>query len=322
MIILLYGEDNFSSEVKLNKLKKEFFTKNTSNASSSVFDFNEGDFSNEIKIAIRSNGLFAKESLVVVKNLLDQKNIFVKEDILNFLVNNLNNINSSTDLLIFWESKNPKKNNKLFKWLKSNIKSEEFIKLKENQLSKWVKDRFLSLGVEIAGDIVDMLVINNKDNLNTLNNEIIKIATLIGKDKITESLSIEIKKLINSKFEANIFETIEFLSSGNKQKALEMLHKQLDKGDDPFYILSMYIYQFRNLLKIAQFYFMGNTNQYEIASLAKLHPFVVQKGMQQLRGFNLEKLKTIYRELEKIDQQAKIGKVSVELGLDLMIAKL
>ena len=103
---------------------------------------------------------------------------------------------------------------------------------------------------------------------------------------------------------------------------MQTLHNQLDKGDDPFYILSMYIYQFRNLLKIGDFYFSGINNNFEIAKLTKLHPFVVQKGMSQLRNFNLQKLKDIYRILEKIDIEAKSGKRDIKLGLEMLISQI
>ncbi|MFA6183876.1 MAG: DNA polymerase III subunit delta [Parcubacteria group bacterium] len=322
MIIFLYGEDNFRSIDKLNQIKKEFFAKNTSNAPSSVFDFREGDFWNEFKRAIKSRGLFAKNSLVIVKNFLTQENDYSKNEVIDFFLNNADDVKSQENIIIFWEEKKPKKNDKMFKWLLDNSKKEEFSKLNDAQLRKWIEHKFLSLDLEIPLNIIEKLIVNKSDNLFFLDNEITKITNFINGDKIGVELDTMIELLINSKAEANIFKTIEFISSGNKKQALEMLHKQLDQGDDPFYILSMYIYQFRNLLKIGEFYFYGKTNHQEIAKIVKLHPFVVQKGMEQLRGFTQLQLRNIYKDLEKVDRNAKKGKQDIKLGLDLMIAKL
>jgi len=108
----------------------------------------------------------------------------------------------------------------------------------------------------------------------------------------------------------------------NKKKALKLLQDQLKKGDDPFYILSMYVYQFRNLLKIGEFFWQGRTNQYEVAKLTKLHPFVVQKGMAQLRNYDENKLKGIYQKLQDIDTGSKTGKIDIKLALDKFVAEI
>ncbi|MGW8185438.1 MAG: DNA polymerase III subunit delta [Candidatus Moraniibacteriota bacterium] len=322
MIIFLYGEDSFRSTEKLKKIKEEFFKKNTSNASSSVFDFKEKNFSDELKTNIKSKSLFSQNLLVIVKNFLNQIDSSQKDDLIDFLKNNLEGINSSEDMLVFWENENPKKNDKSFKWLRDNVKSIEFLNLNDAQIKKWIEEKFLAFNIKIDENIANKLIGNKNGDLFAIDKEILKIVNFVGDDKLSQDLIKQIDKLINSSIEANIFQTIEYISSGNKKQALKMLHQQIAQGDDPFYILSMYIYQFRNLLKISEFYFQGRTNNFEIAKIIKLHPFVVQKGMQQLKGLDYRKIKEIYQKLEKVDQEAKSGKMSINLGLDLFIAGL
>ena len=320
MIVFLYGEDKFRLNEKLKQLKEEFFKKNPSNATSSVFDFGEGNFYNEFKIAMKSRGLFSQNYLIIAKNLLSQENAGLREDFVNFFTDNLDNANSPENIIIFLENEKPKKNDKIFKWLIRNSKSEEFSKLSNVQLRNWIEKRFLSLGAKVDSKIIDSLVSSKNGDLFAIDGEISKIVNFIGKDDFNEDLSDQVAKFLSSNVEANIFQTIEFIASGNKQKALELLHQQLAQGSDPFYILSMYVYQIRNLLKIADFYFQGNTNYTEVSKIIRVHPFVVQKGMQQLRSLDFAKLKNIYQELEKIDEKAKKGKMSVEVGMDLLIA--
>jgi DNA polymerase III delta subunit len=84
----------------------------------------------------------------------------------------------------------------------------------------------------------------------------------------------------------------------------------------------MYIYQFRNLLKVGDYYFSGLSDKYAIAKKTKLHPFVVQKNLAQLSQFSLNSLKNIYQKLEEIDYKVKNGEIEIELALDKFIMEL
>lgn len=322
MIAFIYGEDNFRSAEKLKQLKEEFFKKNTSNASSSVFDFSEEDYWPKLKAALKSKGLFSQNSLIIIKNLLSQEGLNSRFEIIEFLENQFKSIDYSDDFIIFWEGSKIKKNDKIFKWLIKNSKSQEFNKLEGLLLKKWVEEKFLNFNIKVDGEVSNNLINNKNGDLSAIDKEILKIANYIGENEIKEDLSGQVTKLINSSVEANIFQTVELISSGNKKQALEMLHRQLEQGDDPFYILSMYIYQIRNLLKIAEFYFQGSLNNIEISKIIKLHPFVVQKGIQQLRNLDFNKLKEIYKKLEKIDEDAKRGRKDIGIGMELLIAEL
>jgi len=320
MIKFIYGEDTFRLNEKLKNLKEEFFKKNTSNSILGVFDFAEGNFLNELKIKAKSQGLFSQKVLLVVKNIIAGKNKEIEADLLSFLEKFLEEKSDDVEI-IFWENGKLAKNNKIFKFFLEKFSSEEFEILKGEALKKWIRNNFLDFDIKINPEIIDELAQGEAIDTSLINNEILKIVNYIGEDKENFNQE-ETKKLISARSEADIFRTIEFLSSGNKKMAMQTLHNQLDKGDDPFYILSMYIYQFRNLLKIGDFYFSGINNNFEIAKLTKLHPFVVQKGMGQLRNLNLEKLKKIYQTLEKIDIEAKTGKRDVKLGLEMLISEI
>ncbi len=132
----------------------------------------------------------------------------------------------------------------------------------------------------------------------------------------------DVALLVRSKVDSTMFETIEAVSSGNKSRALTLLHEQIAKGEDIFYILSMYTYQIRTLLKIGDFYWQGMTSAPQIAQAAKLHPYVVQKSLSQVRNLSEEKIKQMLRDLAQIDQEAKTGKIDPVLALDKFIVAL
>lgn len=313
MLIFLYGNDVFRSTEKLNDLKENFLKKNTSNANSSVFDFSENDSFEKLQSMFLAEGLFSSKKLVIVKNIIDSADKEVQEKMVKYLEKN----NLSKDItIIFWEKNEPRKNGRLFKKLVENCKSENFEKLLGAKLTSWVKEEFDKREVVINSGTINKLISFVGDDLFQMENEIDKLSNFAGRRAVKEE---DIDLIVKSKIEANIFDTIEAIGAREKGRALKFFHEQIEKGDDPFYILSMYIYQFRNLIKIGSFYFDGINDREVIARETKLHPFVVQKGIIQLREFSLRKLKLIYKQLEELDGDIKTGKVEIREAMDRFI---
>jgi len=340
MILFLYGNDNFRSWGKAVAIKNKFLRKDKIGSGLSIVDFEENNERIKLSEIAGVQGLFSSKRLVVIKNLILSGTSGDQQEVLDFLKTGAKNIQASQDtVLVFWEKELPRKNNKLFKFLLANSKNQNFEKLSGGKLSAWALKRIQNLGGKISQPALNKLIIYVGNDLLQMNNEIEKltsyvscskyhVASIKGKNienqllKERQIQEQDVNLLVKSKIEANIFETIDALASRNKKIALKLLHDQLEKGDDPFYIFSMYVYQFRNLLKIGGFYFQGNTNQYEIAKAAKLHPFVAQKGIAQLRGFTLIQLKKIYKRLGELDLQIKTGKIDIVLALDRFVVSI
>ncbi|MDP1884481.1 MAG: DNA polymerase III subunit delta, partial [Candidatus Moranbacteria bacterium] len=100
------------------------------------------------------------------------------------------------------------------------------------------------------------------------------------------------------------------------------VQEHLKKGDDPFYVFSMYVYQFRIILKVADLDGQYHGNDYAIAQASGLHPFVVKKSLSQVRNFPMAKLKEIYQKLSDLDTQIKTGRIDIRVALDKFIVEL
>ena len=103
----------------------------------------------------------------------------------------------------------------------------------------------------------------------------------------------------------------------NKKGALNLLHKHLEKGDSPFYLLSMVAFQFRQLL-IAKQKIIDNQSFKNL----RWRPFVIEKTKALSEKFSFEQLKKVYEQISRIGLDTKTGKISPELGLDLFVAYL
>lgn len=316
MIIFLYGEDEFRSLEKLAEIKNKFQEKNKEGASLSVFDFAEKDWRiGDIITNISSGGLFSSKKLVVIKNIISSKTDPDEEKLEKFLKAEAKKEKSDL-ILIFWESGNVKKGLKLYKLLQKIAKCQEFELLEGAKLNNWISGKIAQSNVAISPAAADKLIVFVGNDLNLLSREIEKLAVYKNKGEITEE---DIEKLVKSRIDTDIFKTIDALARGDKKTALKMLHEHLEDGEDPFYLLSMYFYQFRNLVKVkplAEKYVFPA----EIATRLKMHPFVVRKSLDQASNFSWEKLKKLYGNLCDIDFESKTGKTDIQLALDKFVA--
>lgn len=324
MLIFLFGEDDFRSHQKTLELKNKFLQSDKSGSGLSAFDFQDKISVNKVIDVLNLPNLLAPKRLVLVKNIISSGSLDSQKEILEYLKKNSKTLEEDKDLIIvFWESVLPPKTNALNKFLQSreNIKKQNFEKLSGTKLNQWILKRMLELDAEakISQPALDKLLIYVGSDTNVLDKEIQKLVNFASGRMITEE---DAEDLVKANLDANIFATVDALGRNDKKLAFQLLHRHLEKGDDPFYILSMFVYQFRNMLKVADFREKGITDERQIAAQTKLHPYVVKKSLAQVRSLSFQKLKQIYKKLGEIDFQIKTGKIGIELALDKFVAEL
>ena len=283
---------------------------------------------------LATNNLLAPKRLVIMKNMILEGTDGARENMLAFLRDQKWLADDKDTVAVFWEADNPpaggKKSDVLFKYLfksaSGRSKKQEFEKLTGIKLSQWALRRIkkISESASISRPALEKLLAFAGEDMHFLNNEIEKLAAYADGKMITEE---NVELLVRANLGSNIFNTIDAIGANNKKEALGLLHRHLEKGDDPFYLLSMFVYQFRNLLKVADFKNQFGADEYAIAREGKMHPFVVKKSLAQIRNFSLagqalDKLKNIYQELGELDTAVKTGKVEIKLALDKFIVEL
>jgi DNA polymerase III delta subunit len=320
MFIFLYGADTFRSNEKLSAIKNKYLEKNSSGTDLSVLNYEDSSVKS-LENIISARGLFSNKHLAVVRNILLNGSLEQQKSMLDFLKSNPHLENDSDDVVVFFESGSPKKNSSLFKFLSFHSKKQEFALLDGVHLINWALTYAKKISTEISfsRNALNVLLSATENDLYLLSNEIGKLINYKGKGTITEE---DVSLLIKSRASSTIFETIEALFQGNKKLALDLFHQQIAKGEDVFYIMSMYAYQIRTILKIGDFYWRGITNAQQIAKASGLHPYVVQKSLSQIRNSNQDKAKQMLCDLAKIDQESKIGKADPILALDTFIVSI
>ena len=311
MIIFLYGQDSFRSRQKLEEIVAHYKESGKSGLnliSLDAKDINFSDFYDNFKIS----SMFAEKKLIILKNVFANKNFqedFIKE---------VKSIEELKDVVLVYESEEPDQRLKLFKALLKECKCQEFSFLAGLNLRKWAHEEFQKSGQKVNMDALDLLLNYVGNDLWRLSGEISKLSSF-KKDGTVKKDDIEL--FVKPRIELDIFKTIDALAAKNKKQALALLHKHLDGGEVPLYLLSMIAYQFKNLLVVKELAQKGLMYA-SIVKKSGLHPFVVKKTYYACNQFSFEELKKIYQRIFQVDLDIKTGKVEAETALDLLVSSI
>lgn len=308
MIIFIYGSDTLRSRKKLAEIIKHYKESNKKGLDLKYLDAENLGFE-DLQKEIQQSSIFQEKKLLILRN------VFSQDDFRNKFSKNHKDFLGSQNIIVLFEEKNIPANSKLLKVLAKDAKCQAFEPLGEAELEKWVRTEIRGLDGQISEEAVGKLLEFVGSDLWRLDNEIKKLVSFKKKKKV-ESEDIEL--LVRPKIETDIFKTIDAMAQKNKKKALFLIHKHLEKGDAPLYLLSMINFQFRNLLVVKDLMEKGKP-YYAILKLVKLHPFVVKKSYQQAGRFSYLELKKIYQKIFRVDLDIKTGRLRPETALDMLI---
>ena len=330
MIIFLYGEDSMRSRGKLEELKTKFKSEVDPNGSSLTVLDGENTTIGKVNDAVASPSLFVRKRMVVIENIFKNKN----KDLLSDLVEYFEKISQKketdeSNIVIFWDEINPDNRLKLFGFLKKQKFVQHFKPLSNTEATEWVKQKIEQRGSKIRHQAALHLTGIFGVDLWQLNNEINKLISYkAGQQKSLlqdrEEVMIEVpdvEMLARGNVDENIFALTDAISQKNKGLALELLEKEIEAGIVDAVLIHMVIRQFKILLQVRQAIETGMSSR-KIINQLKLHPFVVQKSLTQVRKFTLDVLKKSINELVDIDMNIKTGQVDARPALSSLIARI
>jgi DNA polymerase III subunit delta len=304
MIIFLYGKDTYRLKEKLESIIKEYQKKNPSGLNIRFLE--EKETFKDIEDEDKQTPMFDEKRLIVVKNIFSSEKM--KEDLLK----RHEKISSSENIFVFYQEGEVKKKEKLLElFLKG--KNQEFAPLSSKKLFLWIKEEFLKNNVEVEESAIYRLMEIGGDDLWRIKNEIDKLS--LYKNKISKE---DVEEFVKKDVHPNIFETIEAIAENDKEKALFLFYDHLEKGDNILYILSMIVYQFRNLVLVRDL-IEKNYPYNEMVKKSKLHPFVFRKTYNQAKKFSFQELEEIYDKLFLIDLKTKTGQTDPVLAIHLFL---
>ncbi|OGM97857.1 MAG: DNA polymerase III subunit delta [Candidatus Yanofskybacteria bacterium RIFCSPHIGHO2_01_FULL_41_21] len=325
MIIFLYGDDTFRLYENRESVIKSYKAKHGSGFNFFRIDACPNDWSPsvgrgalpsviaQVTEAIKSVSLFDEVKLILINNIFS--NLQTAKDLHELFTKH--KIATSKEIVILATHSGtvtqarPKELLAFLSDSKNLIRN--FTNLEGAQLQAWIKKEVATLGVSFAsGALARFIAIGGMDSWARIHN----LNKLANYSKNTISIA-DIDLLIKTETEPNVFEFIDALGSGRKAQAFSLLCGELAHGRDPYYLLSMVMYQFRNMLMVKDFA-DRNISSAQIAQKAGIHPFVVKKMLSATARLSLIDIKRLYQEILDLEQGTKQGKRDLEDGLFML----
>ncbi|MCU0678910.1 MAG: DNA polymerase III subunit delta [Planctomycetes bacterium] len=346
MIIFLYGEDTYRSRQKLKEFKDKFRREVDPAGSSLVTIDGENMNVAKIKEIIGSPSLFAKKRMIIIERLFSQKNKITLDEVHDYLfkthglgsrsIRAAGKEGAGTEtaptgnILIFWEEIDEPGKFGIPFWqnLCGLRHAQKFKKLSNTETIAWVKQEVSRRGADIRPAASVRLASLAGANLWQLTNEIEKLVgfkkgqadkLIVGDRPVIEAADVDC--LVKGQLDENIFALTDAIGNKNKAEALRRFELELDAGVTEHHLLHMILRQFRTLLMVRQSLDKGLSPR-QISSRLRLHPFVAQKSLNQVRNFSLPVLKNIFLRLVQTDQAVKTGQADAKTALTMLLAKI
>mgnify|MGYP001070056115 CR=1 FL=1 len=322
MILFLYGPDTFRSKRKLSEIIEKYRLKYKSGLNFAKIELSEDNL-NELREIIETTSMFQERKLIVLKNVFSLSKSLQKR--ISEYLKKRELFESKNIILIFFEEGEIKNKNNLFKLLlKRSFKEQEFKEPPLSDTKVFIKKETEKLHGKIHPLALEKLIFYYGNNLWQLENEIKKLISF-KKGGVIQAEDIE--NLCEANINLNIFDTIEAISKKNKKRALKLVSKHFQAGENELKILAMIIYQFRILIKIKSI-LEENKNNIKSSKLHQqfqksgVHPFVIKKTFPIIKNFSMEELKSIYQKLFNLDLKIKTGKIEPKLGIEMFVMEL
>lgn len=304
MIVTLNGENSYGLQTALRQFVDKFVKEHDDLALERI-DCEEAEFS-QIKEALTSMPFLASKKMVVLRAPSTNKQFVEAAEQL------LSEIPETTDVILV-EPKLDKRQS-YYKYLKKSTDFREFPELDINGIAKWLVDEAKTRKGAISFGDARYLAERVGTDQQLLYNELEKL--ILYEPKISRQT---IDLLTDPSPQSTIFQLLDSAFAGNTKKAIALYNEQRAMKVEPVQIISMLSWQLNTLAIVKT---AGGKPSQEIARDAKLNPFVVQKSQGIASKLSLADLKTLVKDLLKIDVDSKRTNLDVDEALHHYILRL
>ncbi|HSX45201.1 MAG TPA: DNA polymerase III subunit delta [Candidatus Saccharimonadales bacterium] len=304
MITTLTGPNSFEIQHRLKQLVKKFVDEHGDLALERL-DGEEISF-DRIQNSIESLPFLASKKLVVLRSPGANKDFTEK------FKQAFDRQADSTDLIIV----EPKLDKRLsyYKFLKSKTEFIECNELDARQLANWLSKEAQKRDGQLSPNDAYYLVERVGLNQQMLFNELQKL--LEYNPKITRQT---IDLLTEETPQSTIFQLIDAAFAGNPKRALKLYDEQRRLKVEPLNIMGMLAWQLHILAVVKT---AGQRSVAEIASQAKINPYVVQKNQTIAKKLSYVELKKLITEVTELDEKLKTTAIDPDEALKNLLFNL
>lgn len=304
-VFLFMGDDGFEKSKVLSYWKSEFAKKH-GEINMTEFDLSDSQTEiSEVFAHIMSHPMFGEKRLVTIKGYpfgtidkVDSRKQSFEENIEN-VIDQI----PDTNLCVF-VCGIPDKRRKSFTFFTKhcNIKnfSSDGVEVRnkiQKKLSAIMEQRDIQAGVDIVGNSISNPSVElEKLELYALENG------MLNKDVVSQ--------LVSQKSDTNVFLLLSSLLSRDVVTVSKLLQK-LAISEEPLKLLGLITWQLEQMVIVKAASNEG-LSENEIASKAKVKPFLLQGLKRNLQSFSWDKLTSLVKNMLELDIMTKTGGVSLQ----------
>ncbi|MCA9330461.1 DNA polymerase III subunit delta [Candidatus Saccharibacteria bacterium] len=301
MITVLSGENGFALQQELRRIVDGFVAEHGDLALVRL----DGEDSTvaQMQEALESVPFLASRKLVVLSSPSAQKEFAERAQDL------LADMSDVTDVVVV-EPKLDKRSS-YYKFLKSHTQFKEFTELDAGRLVGWLSDQAKLQGGSLSTADARYLVERLGAHQQLLANELNK---LLAYDAQVSRGSIDM--LTEASPQSTIFDLLDAILADRRRDAMRLYEEQRQLRVEPQQLLAMLAWQLHVMSVVVT---AGSRSDAEIASTAKLSPYVVKKTRSLTRGKSARDVQQMVAQVLDIDVGSKQGKVDVDQALRNLI---
>ena len=325
-VMLIYGEEEYLIKWAIDSVINKYVSSATKQMNISFFDETEmssTDLVSAVCEACETLPLFSDKRVIVVKEmkaLSSDSSQAIKDADLHLLCSSIEKLQD--EAILIFTARNVDKGKKLPKEITKAGKEYNFDRLDRKDLASFANKRFKQAKKTISNANMHLLLdetgyFNRESDydLYTFMNDISKLIAASG-DVIEEKA---IRELVIRDEDTFVFNLLDSIAAGRKDRALAQLHNILGDGGDEFQLIGSIVSQFELMYCTKQMLDEGMQVR-EIASKLKANEYRIKNITKYTQGFSAEKLSKVLSSAYELSSQITTGLLKSSMALELFIA--
>ena len=300
-IYLLYGEEKYDLNKKIENIKKDF---TNLEVGVNLFYITKENI-NELENISQGVTFFGTKKLVIIK----ETNLKIDIDILE---------NADDDITFILVENTVDKRLSEYKKIAKIAECHEFKHLDQKQMIDYLYNTIRRYGINISyEDATYMQSICGEDKSNNINELKKLVIYLDGSDKkVTKEI---IDKVCSRTLNAKIFDVLNLIVNRKKEEAIKKLNDLLEQKEP---IVKIYIMLYKQIYQMYLIKYAKQNNILDIAKLFGIHPYAYKNLAMSADKYTLSRLKEILYSFDEYDEKTKNGELDFEIGLKKIICSM
>jgi DNA polymerase-3 subunit delta len=302
MIFFFYGPNAYAARHEIHRMTEAYIKKTGSD-----LGFERLDGSNltlkGLQATLQASPFLATSRLVIVDD-------FGKVKVTGEALEAAMAVIPSTTVAVFYDAEVDQRT-AYFKTMQKIARSVKFEAMTGAQLVAWVSAETKRLGGTIDRTAAQALLAAAGEDQWRLSGEINKLVNY--QSKVTpETVALLVVPTLNQ----SIFDLVEAMTAGRGKAAMSAYHELLAERTNEIYLLTMVIWQLRNLLLARTAVGLAPN---DLAKVAGMSPYVAGKAMQAARSFDESALKQAFLAATECEYRIKSGREPAQPAVERLI---